>query len=82
MEKLDNVVKHRLKEFVEAIENRNSQIRELNDEIKDLLGNAKSVGFDIAIIKEIVRIRKLDQDRLQEKESLIGIYLDALNETE
>lgn len=82
MEKLDNVVKHRLKEFVEAIENRNDQIRELNDEIKDLLGNAKSVGFDIAIIKEIIRIRKLNQDRLQEKESLIGIYLDALNETE
>jgi len=43
-----------------------------------MLDEAKSFGFDIKIIRQILKIRKIDDEKLQEQEYLIEVYKDAL----
>jgi uncharacterized protein (UPF0335 family) len=42
------------------------------------LAEAKGEGFDVKVLKEILRLRKLDQDEREEHESLLDLYLRAM----
>jgi uncharacterized protein (UPF0335 family) len=47
---------------------------------KEIFAEAKGEGFDVKILKEVLRIRKQDQEERQEHESLLEVYLHALEE--
>jgi uncharacterized protein (UPF0335 family) len=71
-----------LRAFVERIENIEEEIRSLTEDKKEIFAEAKGEGFDVKILKEVIRIRKQDHDERQEHESLLEVYLHALEDVE
>ncbi len=71
---------NRIRSFVERIEQIENEIKELNEAKKDVFSEAKGEGFDVKILKEIIKLRKQDQDERDEHESLLDVYMRAMNE--
>ena len=69
-----------LRAFVERIEHIEEEIRSLTEDKKEIFAEAKAAGFEVKILKEVIRIRKQDQEERQEHESLLEVYLHALEE--
>jgi uncharacterized protein (UPF0335 family) len=74
----DGIAGDRLRSFVERIERIDEDLRVMNDEKKDVFAEAKGEGFDIKILKDVIRLRKQDQDERDEREALLDIYLRAV----
>ena len=68
----------RLRAFVERIERLEEEIKQLSDDKKDIYAEAKGDGFDVRILKEVVRLRKQDRKERDERDSLLDLYLHAL----
>lgn len=66
-----------LRSIVERIEHIEEEIKELNEGKREIFQEAKSNGFDVKVIREIVRLRKQDQKEREEHESLLEVYLRA-----
>ena len=67
-----------LRAFVERIERVEEEIKSLTQDKKDIYAEAKGEGFDVKILKEVVRLRKQDQKERDERDSLLDLYLHAL----
>ena len=67
-----------LRSIVERIEHLEEEIRSLNDDKKDVYAEAKSAGFDVKIIREVVRLRREDPKDRDERGSLLDTYLHAI----
>ena len=67
-----------LNRYVEAIENYEAEKKEISERLKEVYDEAKAVGFDVSIIRQIIKIRKADQDKLLEEEYLLETYKEAL----
>ena len=67
-----------LRTIVERIEHIEEEIKELNEGKREIFQEAKSNGFDVKVIREIVRLRKQDQKEREERESLLEVYLRAI----
>lgn len=67
-----------LRQFIERIERLEEERKNISDDIKEVFSEAKSGGFDTKIIKEIVRLRKMDKEDLEEQEYLLDTYRKAL----
>ena len=68
----------RLRSLIERIERLEEEKRTLSADIKEVYAEAKGSGFDIAIMRQIIRIRRMDQDDVDEQETLLDIYKRAL----
>ena len=67
-----------LRALVERIEHVEEEIKALTEDKKDIYAEAKGQGFDIKILREVVRIRKKDSRERDEAESLLDVYLHAI----
>ena len=72
------VAGERLKSFIERIERLEEEKRALAADIKEVYSEAKGAGFDIKTMREIVKIRRLDEEDLDEREALLDTYKRAL----
>lgn len=70
--------KDHLKAFVERIEKLEEEKKALADDIKDVYGEAKSMGFDVKALRTIIRMRKEDTDERKEHEAILETYMLAL----
>ena len=68
----------RLRSLVERIERLEEERKALAGDIKDIYDEAKSAGFDVKVLRQIIRIRKQDQAEVEEQESLLDLYKRAL----
>jgi uncharacterized protein (UPF0335 family) len=68
----------RLKSFIERIERLEEEKRALAEDIKEVFAEAKGTGFDTKIMRQIIKIRKMDKDELDEQETLLDVYKRAL----
>jgi len=73
---------NRIRSFVERIEQIETELKELTEAKKEIFSEAKGEGFDVKVLKEILKLRKQDQDERDEHESLLDIYLRAMDQTE
>ncbi|WP_294531900.1 GapR family DNA-binding domain-containing protein [uncultured Rhodoblastus sp.] len=81
----DNVVGiagDRIRSIVERIEHIEEEIKALNEGKKEIFQEAKGEGFDLKVIKEILRLRKQDEDERDEHASLLDLYLSAMESSE
>jgi len=78
MSRPGGVAGDQLRAFVERIERIEEDIKALNDDKKLVYAEAKGDGFDIKILREVIKLRKQDQDERDEQQSLLEIYLHAL----
>ena len=69
----------RIRSFIERVEHIDEEIKALNEGKKEVLAEAKGEGFDVKVLKEILRLRKLDKDEHDEHESLLDLYLRAMD---
>ena len=72
------VARDRLRYFVERIERLDEEAKALNDDRKDVYGEAKGEGFDVKILKRVIAIRRQDKDQRMEEEAILDTYLAAL----
>jgi len=68
----------RIRSFIERIERIDEEIKALNEGKKEIFSEAKGEGFDVKVLKEILRLRKQDKDERDEHESLLDLYLRAM----
>ena len=78
MAKAGGVAGDHLKSFIERIERLEEEKKALGDDIRDVYSEAKANGFEVKIMRQIVKIRKMDKDELDEQEALLETYLHAL----
>jgi uncharacterized protein (UPF0335 family) len=71
----------RIRSFVERIENLDTELQELNEQKKEVFAEAKGEGFDVKILKEIIRLRKQNKDERDERETLLDLYMRAMETT-
>lgn len=74
------VAGERLKLFIERIERLEEEKKEVMDQMKEVYAEAKGEGYDTKIMRQIVRIRKMDRADRQEQEALLDLYLSAIGE--
>ena len=78
IEVLNSTAQTRLKTIIERIERLEEEKAGIANDIKEVFAEAKGEGFDVKILREVIKLRKQDQDELDEKQSLLEIYLHAL----
>lgn len=67
-----------LRSFVGRIERLEEEKKALSEDIKEVYAEAKSEGFDTAIMRQVIRIRKMNEADLHEQEELLEVYKRAL----
>ena len=72
------VARDQLRAFIERIERLEEEKKTIADDIKDVYGEAKGCGFDTAILKQVIRLRKKDEQERLEEEAILDTYLAAL----
>lgn len=70
--------KGQLKAIIERIEKLEEEKKAISDDIKDVYGEAKGNGFDVKVLRTIIRMRKQDADERQEQETILETYMQAL----
>ena len=78
MTKAGGVAGDHLKSFIERIERLEEEKKALAEDIRDVYSEAKASGFDAKVMRQIVKIRKMDKDDLDEQEALLETYMRAL----
>ena len=70
--------KEHLRSFIERIERLEEEKAALVADIREVYAEAKGQGFDTKIMRQVVRLRKLDRADRQEQEAMLDLYLSAL----
>ena len=78
MPDVGGVAVERLKSFIERIERLEEEKRALSGDIKEVYAEAKGTGFEPKIMRQIIKIRKMDKEEVDEEESLLDLYKRAL----
>ncbi len=68
----------RLRSIIERVERLEEERKALAADIKDIFTEAKSAGFDVRTVKQIIRLRKQEPAEIEEQETLLDIYRRAL----
>ncbi len=68
----------RLRSIVERIERLEEERKALADDIKDIFAEAKSAGFDVKVLRQVLRLRKQEPAEIEEQETLLDLYKQAL----
>ena len=67
-----------LRTIVERIERLDEEIKELNEGKREIFAEAKGNGFDVKVVREVIRIRKKDAQERDEQETLLDLYMQAI----
>ena len=78
MVEVGGIARERLKSFIERIENLEEEKSALTADIREIYSEAKGIGLDIKTLRQIVRLRKLDNSDRQQQEELLDLYKNAL----
>ncbi|MGB9154380.1 MAG: DUF2312 domain-containing protein [Alphaproteobacteria bacterium] len=68
----------RLMSFVKRIESLNADKEAICDDLKEVFAESKAVGFENKIIRQVVKLRKLDVEKRRENEELLSLYMSAI----
>lgn len=68
----------RLRLLIERVERLNEEAKGISDDIKDVYLEAKAVGYDVKIMRQLVRLRKMSREDRQEMQALLDTYMAAL----
>ena len=74
----DTVAAAELRQLIERIERLEEEKSSLQDDIEDVMAEAKGRGYDTKAIRAIIRLRKKDPNERQEEEAILDLYKNAL----
>ena len=72
------IAAERLRSIVERIERLEEERKALAGDIKDIYTEAKSAGFDVKVLRQLIRLRRQEPAEVQEQETLLDVYRHAL----
>ncbi len=78
MAKTGGVAGERLRTFVERVERLEEERAAITADIREVYAEAKGAGFDTKVVRQIVRLRRMDAAQRQEEEALLVTYQRAL----
>ena len=78
MPDVGGIAGEQLRSFIERIERLEEERKTLAEDIKEVFAEAKGNGFDTQIMRQIIKMRRMDEDDLDEQETLLDIYKRAL----
>ncbi|MBM3732867.1 MAG: DUF2312 domain-containing protein [Acidimicrobiia bacterium] len=78
MTSVRGVSAERLRSFVERIERLEEEKSALGGDIREVYSEAKGAGFDVKVMRQVMRLRKLDKSARDEQEAVLETYLRAL----
>ncbi len=77
---LNETAREKLRQVVAKIERLEEEKKEVAEQIKEVYGEAKSMGYDTKALRAVIRLRKQDRQEREEQQSLLDTYLLALGE--
>jgi uncharacterized protein (UPF0335 family) len=67
-----------LRSFIERVERLEEEKAALSQDLREVYAEAKGSGFDTKIMRQVVRLRKLNRAQFQEQEAILDLYMSAL----
>jgi uncharacterized protein (UPF0335 family) len=77
---LNGTAQSQLKTVIERIERLEEDKAAVMADLKEVFAEAKGNGFDVKILRKVIRLRKQDKAKRQEEEALLDLYLSAIGE--
>ena len=77
---LNGTAQTQLKTIIERIERLEEDKAAVMADLKEVFAEAKGNGFDVKILRKVIRIRKQDRAKRQEEEAILDLYLSAIGE--
>ena len=78
MAEVGGIAAERLRSFIERIERLEEEKAALAADVREVYAEAKSTGFDVKTMRQVIRLRKLDRDDRHAQEHLLDLYKRAL----
>ena len=72
------VTANELRQFVERIERLDAEKKDLAEQQKEVMAEAKGRGYDTKILRKVIALRKRDKDDIAEEEAVLDMYKEAL----
>ncbi len=72
------VTANELRQFVERIERLDSEKKDLAEQQKEVMAEAKARGYDTKVLRKVIALRKRDKDDIAEEEAVLEMYKEAL----
>lgn len=73
-----NVTADELRQFIERFEHLEAEKKDITEQQKEVMAEAKGRGYDTKVMKKIIAIRKRDKNDLEEEEAILELYKTAL----
>ncbi|MCY1125815.1 DUF2312 domain-containing protein [Frigidibacter sp. RF13] len=73
-----SVTADELKQFIEQFEHLEAEKKDITEQQKEVMAEAKARGYDTKVMKKIIALRKRDKDDLAEEEAVLEVYKAAL----
>ena len=67
-----------LRQFIEQYESLEVEKKDVGEQQKDIMSEAKARGYDTKVMKQIINLRKRDKDDIAEQEAILDLYKSAL----
>ena len=67
-----------LRQFVERYERLDEEKKDIADQAKEVLAEAKARGYDVKVLKKLIALRKRDSSEVSEEEAILELYKEAL----
>lgn len=77
---LTEAAREKLRQTVAKIERLEEEKKEIAEQIKEVYGEAKAMGYDTKALRKVVSLRKIDRKEREEQEAVLDVYLLALGE--
>ena len=72
------VTANELRQFIERFERLEAEKKDISDQQKEVMSEAKSRGYDTKVIRKVIALRKRDKDDIAEEEAVLEMYKEAL----
>ena len=76
--KTGGIAAERLRSLVDRIERLEEERKALGGDIRDIYAEAKSAGFDVKVLRQLIRVRRQEAADVEEQETLLDVYRRAL----
>ena len=67
-----------LRQFIERFERLEAEKKDIADQQKEVMAEAKSRGYDVKVIKKLIALRRRDPEDVAEEEAIMGVYKSAI----
>jgi uncharacterized protein (UPF0335 family) len=77
---LNSTAQNQIRSIIERVERLEQEKAEISEQVKEVYAEAKGNGFDVKVLRQLVRLRKVDRAKRLEMEAILDLYMQAVGE--